>query len=1462
MSIPNKRGQHSILEVSDDIPYGTAGVIHITGNYGGAGGQHNPIPGTEYGYFHYEYSNLVSSDYFRSQVIGFNREVKTDELFIKDLIKGNSSYRDFHFIPIAIADNSFIRTTAINLKLQSTMVHRLPNNMEYNKHIRHIGNNAFASSKIERATLNEVYNIGYGAFQYSNLSTDYGTNNNTLNLTKARMIGDYAFDSTKLGTVNMPAAKQVGSHAFSNVSSLTSVSMGKVERIGANAFYGARLNSIFLPGTLGTIENEAFRNAFDKSRSIRVTIPSSVTRIGEGAFRENPSITSISFQNTVSIPNYFAYGNTGLSSISLSSGITSIGNSAFNNTKLSYVDLYNVTSVGASAFENTISLTSVTANNVREVGNSAFKNTRLTTVSLPNATIIRENAFANNPNLTKVVIPKATTIEAGAFVNCPNLKTIELNGNVNITGASKVFHDNTVVTINRLREDNGKDANWQTWGNKSNIKYINSPYDIRREGNNVTITGVEAGKTLTPGNLTIRTTFSTTADGVTSSANYTVTKIGENAFNKTTPNNRAISGVDLTSVTIPNTITEIGEGAFANNDRLTNVTFNTTNLTEIKANTFKNTGLTSINLPNTVTTIGANAFENTQIKMLKLPKVTTINESAFINNSELQTVMLPEVTHIKSKAFSGNPKLNTVLVSKVENIEAGAFLNNPSLTNINLNGNVKFSAAANDPNNYKVFTDTTVVKINRLRDDDNKDANWVKWGNPTNIKYANSPFNYEKDNNTGQITLTGFETGKANALERNFAITEKFVIDKDNENRITKEEFTVTGIGASAFKDSNVSANTLTIPNSITEIGANAFENVGNNLQEIVVPNTITSLGEGAFSNNPNLTRVNIPSNNTLHKIENDTFKNTGLLTVSLPNTITEIGQSAFENTKIQGSVLLPNVNTLNDKAFANNMEITSIVAPNLETIKDKAFANESNQNTRLVSVVMPKINSIGEDAFINNANFKIASLATTRQKRSVSSEIKPNVMPNTLRTIKAGAFVGTGFKAMELNGLVEVVPGKNGKYQAFSGTTDVYINRVIDDNGSDKNSQNWGANNITYLDKPEFKTVFEANKDGTYKATITMTSDKNLTIDSVEKTINHDTITVDDPGVDIELRTNERLKQRTIVLDNIPFDKTTDISFTVKSLTKDVSDKQWTINKKIDYLFEDNKVAVQQISGRYYPDGFEVLMPQPDSIPTGKVFVGWSETKDASKQIYPYGTLINVNGNITLYALLSEKLPELGLDKPEIPPTTETKPNPGEENSTISTETSSEETSETTTQKEDKVETTTEFIKDEDLENIETTTNTVVTDKDGNIYDKDGNLIVDKNGNIYKNGKLIVDKGGYVYNKHENIIDKINTNTGNGNFTGIEDEELAILNNQQKNEKLNYSLKYIPEKSSENFLQSLNERGKQIAKRRSLEKPSFGFEAIGKISLVLLLLLILIVLFIIFIIKKKSSNDQKDLEI
>ena len=1243
---------------------------------------------------------------------------------------------------------------------------------------------------------------------------------------------------------------------------------------------------------------------------ISVDIPSSITDIGAGAFSNNTTLREFSFNNSnLTEIKESTFENTGLTSIQLPDTVTKLGNKAFKNTTNLQVPIAasNVIQVGEEAFANS-AIEGITLPKAKIINERAFENNdNLRNINLPEVSDIKVRAFFNNSNLLTALVPKVTNIETAAFVNCNKLTSIILNGSVNINSTNRVFSDNTLIIINRLRDYANKDRNWKLWGNASKINYVNSPYDFTKDqNNNITITGVEFGKTLNP-ILNIPASFNVSADKlITTPITYNITKIGANAFNKTSPGNNINNDVNLTSVSIPNSIIEIGTGAFTDNTTLREFSFGNSRLTEIKPSTFENTDITSIKLPNGITKIGAKAFKGTASleSRIEANNVVEIGEEAF-KNSAIQSIILPKATIIKTGAFSGNSNLETIEIPKIKTIEANTFINSPMLNNIKLNGTVQINSTANEPNNYKTFSNNTIVTINRLRDDANKDANWEKWGNPANIKYANSPFNYEKDNNTGEITLTGFETGKANALEKNFAIAEEFIVTADAANGIKKEELPVTGIAANAFKGSNVSANTLTIPNSITKIGANAFENIGNNLREIVMPNTITSLGAGVFSNNPNLTRVNIPSNNTLNKIENDTFKNTGLLTISLPNTITEIGESAFENTKIQGSVLLPNVNTLNDKAFANNVNITSVVAPNLETIEDKAFANELKQDTRLASVVMPKINSIGKDAFINNANLKTTSLITTRKKRSAANEITPNIMPDTLRTIKAGAFVGTGFDAIELNGQIQIIDSVNGNGEVFPDTTDVYINRVIDSNGLDKNNENWGASSINYLNKPKFKVVYESNKDGTYKSTITMISSKKLTIDSIEKDINHQSITVEE-SEDVELKSNNELKQRTIILDNIPSDKITNFSFTVKSFNRDIEKSDWSINKQVHYLFEDDTFAVQLLAGKYYPHGFETLMPAPDSIPSGKQFVGWSETKDAKTPIYSYATPLSVNGNITLYALFSEKLPEQEFEITEISSTTETNLTTEKESSTASTEVSSEQVSEITTKKENIIETTTNFVNPEDLENVETTTNTIPTvqedntivtskndnilddntqdliiDKDGNVIDEDGNIIIDKQGNILDNsltidkyeniydkyGNLIVDKNGYLYDKNKNIIGKININRKILNTIyendSIKIDELDIdFKQKEYNSNLENSLSRIVKKSSENFLNSLNERGIEISKKENLKKPNFGFEEMRKVSLLLILLIILIIIFIVYVIKKKSSNDENDLTI
>ena len=79
-----------------------------------------------------------------------------------------------------------------------------------------------------------------------------------------------------------------------------------------------------------------------------------------------------------------------------------------------------------------------------------------------------------------------------------------------------------------------------------------------------------------------------------------VVNIGDNTFNDDS----------VVSVTIPNSVTNIGNGAFLNNNSLTNISFGT-NVNNIGSDAFENdNSLTNVTIPNSVINIGDYAFEN------------------------------------------------------------------------------------------------------------------------------------------------------------------------------------------------------------------------------------------------------------------------------------------------------------------------------------------------------------------------------------------------------------------------------------------------------------------------------------------------------------------------------------------------------------------------------------------------------------------------------------------------------------------------------------------------------------------------------------------------------------------------------------------------------------------------------------------------------------------------------------
>ncbi len=124
------------------------------------------------------------------------------------------------------------------------------------------------------------------------------------------------------------------------------------------------------------------------------------------------------------------------------------------------------------------------------------------------------------------------------------------------------------------------------------------------------------------------------------SNDYTVTSIGRESFRETA----------LTSVVIPDSVTSIGDSAFIYTT-LTSVTIGT-GVKTISNNAFAQTALTSVTIPDSVTSIGDSAFIYTPLTSVTIGTgVKTISNNAFRGTS-LTSVTIPDsVTSIGGNAF-------------------------------------------------------------------------------------------------------------------------------------------------------------------------------------------------------------------------------------------------------------------------------------------------------------------------------------------------------------------------------------------------------------------------------------------------------------------------------------------------------------------------------------------------------------------------------------------------------------------------------------------------------------------------------------------------------------------------------------------------------------------------------------------------------------------------------------------
>ena len=207
--------------------------------------------------------------------------------------------------------------------------------------------------------------------------------------------------------------------------------------------------NLIIPSTyLGKKVTSIGYNAFFDQDLISVTIPDSITNIGDFAFAMCSSLNSIAIPDGVMSLGDFAFARcSNLTSITIPNSITSIGERTFEDcSSLTSITLpESLTNIDRRAFYNCTSLTSITIpSSVTVIDESTFdKCTALTSVTIPDSvTTIGNYAFYGCTNLTSVTIPNSvTSIRKEAFYGCLLLKSFTFEGTVEQWNNIYIFSD-------------------------------------------------------------------------------------------------------------------------------------------------------------------------------------------------------------------------------------------------------------------------------------------------------------------------------------------------------------------------------------------------------------------------------------------------------------------------------------------------------------------------------------------------------------------------------------------------------------------------------------------------------------------------------------------------------------------------------------------------------------------------------------------------------------------------------------------------------------------------------------------------------------------------------------------------------------------------------------------------------------------------------------------------------------
>jgi len=749
-------------------------------------------------------------------------------------------------------------------------------------------------------------------------------------------IGSYAFYYANITSLSIPdSVKTIGSYAFQDCSLLTSVDLGSgLVKIDARAFYNnKKISSLTLPSTLEYIGNYAFYNSNIKS----ITIPSNVSYIGIGVW------------------------------IFLTSMTVSDDNPYYTDMDSNVIVQKSNMQLVCSPYKTKIEV----PYGVEILGTYSIVNSMLTELHLPKTIkAISNNAIYYCNNLPYIKLPSGIeAISSSAFYSCANLKAIYVSNAVVALSSSIASSCPNVKFYTNLPNASSRPVEWSsTWYGSYTVIYtfpINATNMITFSNHytyaNVTdsSTGYVIGVSVT--GLSSLGTAATKLDPIPEG----VTHIADNAFNATTyfsgeiilPSTLVSIGryafaanTNITSITIPENVTQIGHLAFSNMYGLTKINYNAKNATyEHSYNGSVNGAFVvdernkaksiTLTIGNDVEIVPAWLFGSYNYNVAPKIEIIAFKENsvcleiadcAFMNlgrnlihvelsdsiqiigasafyNTGLRGIILPSgITEIYEFAFY-NCLLSTVILNEgLTDIGESAFANCSNLTSIHIPSTVSYIAS----DAFNGCANLTQITIN-------EDSSFF---------------------------TDGTVYGGANVI---MTKSEPYTVVIGCQSSIIPTNCTVIG----DYSFSNSELVNIVIPNGVTTIGNGAFSYT--HLVEIEIPDSVTTIYSGAFIGCDELERIKL--SNALTSITASLFNNCSSLTeIMIPSTVTSIGSYAFSGCSALERVAFDEAYSLtliHSSAFKNCISLKKLYLPsNITSIDYNAFSG----CTSLVSINIP----------------------------------------------------------------------------------------------------------------------------------------------------------------------------------------------------------------------------------------------------------------------------------------------------------------------------------------------------------------------------------------------------------------------------------------------------------------------------------------------------------------------------